>query len=103
MHLGRLRGPRLAGWGWGPSWGCFARPAQTPESPSVQRVKHRVGASFLPSWKRCVKPGRLCCCLARMIWGRLARELNTNQMKAVPAGAWEQGGGPGSMWLGHPL
>lgn len=33
---------------------------------------------------------------ADTMWGGLSRALNTNQMKAAAAGAWEQGAAPGA-------
>lgn len=51
---------------------------------------HKVGA-FLPPVEARLRLGARAFAFADTIWGGLRRALNTNQMKAVAAGAWEQG------------
>lgn len=56
---------------------------------------HKVGA-FLPPVEARLRLGARAFAFADTIWGGLRRALNTNQMKAVAAGAWEQGAAPGA-------
>lgn len=88
--MGRVRGTGLEEWGWEASWGCFAPPAQSCKSLRIPREKHKV-LSF--PWKHVVET-RVFVLLPCMY--DLGKALNTNQMKAVPAGAWEQGAAPGA-------
>lgn len=56
---------------------------------------HKVCAFPLPLEAK-LRLGACAPAFADTIWGGLRRALNTNQMKAVAAGAWEQGAAPGA-------
>lgn len=72
--------------GGGPSGGVLP-------SHRIQRGAHRVGTCHLPVAAR-PEDGCLLSCLCTCGGGSARRVLNTNQMKAVPVGAWEQGVAP---------
>lgn len=80
-------------WGWEPFWGYFAPPTESRGGAQSLRL--------FPSRGSQAKAGCLCSSLCRYDLGRvLRRALNTNQMKAVAAGAWEQGAAPGACgWI----